>query len=164
MKKHEFVKVKRGRGFSKACGQCGQPVLSKTHAGGRFSETKDGFTLPPNAVDVLTLHTYEGGATPKLTAYEGGATRTPKAERRELMPKTAIDALARRLALGAEKHGVNNWRKGGTEFRLATINHLLDHVFEYLEHGGSENTDAIICNAAFLCEFEVREAFKGHAK
>lgn len=96
-----------------------------------------------------------------LQEFEGGATRSVKKERRELIPKTAIDALARRLALGAAKHGVNNWRQGGDDFRLATVNHLLDHIFEYLEHGGSENTDAIICNAAFLCEYEAREAHLG---
>lgn len=96
-----------------------------------------------------------------LSTFEGGATRSVKAERRELMPKSAIDALSRRLALGAERHGVNNWRKGGKEFRLATVNHLLDHIFEYLERGGKENTDAIICNAAFLCEFEEKEPYGG---
>jgi len=96
-----------------------------------------------------------------LTAYEGGATRSVKQERRELIPKSVMDALGRRLALGAAKHGINNWRKGGEEFRLATVNHMLDHIFEYLENGGSENTDAIVCNAAFLCEYEVREPYKG---
>lgn len=96
-----------------------------------------------------------------LTAYEGGATRTPKTERRELIPSAAIDALARRLALGAKKHGVNNWRKGGPEFVQATVNHLLDHIFAYLEHGGKENTDAIICNAAFLCHYEEKTPYEG---
>lgn len=103
-------------------------------------------------------------AEPPLMAYEGGATRTVKTERRELIPKTAMDALARRLALGAAKHGVNNWRKGGEEFRLATVNHLIDHIFEYLENGGSENTDAIICNAAFLCEYEARTPYEGYTE
>jgi Domain of unknown function (DUF5664) len=100
----------------------------------------------------------------ELTKFEGGATRSAKQERRELVPKTAIDALSRRLALGAEKHGVNNWRLGGEEFRLATINHLLDHIFEYLEHGGTENTDAIICNAAFLCDYQDRMPWHGFVK
>lgn len=97
----------------------------------------------------------------ELATFEGGATRTAKPERRQLIPKSAIDALARRLDLGAKKHGVNNWRKGGVEFRMETVNHLLDHVFEYLEKGGRENADAIICNAAFLCEFEEKEPYAG---
>lgn len=96
-----------------------------------------------------------------LTAFEGGATSSTQVERRELIPKSAIDAMGRRYALGAERHGVNNWRAGGAEFRLSRINHLLDHIYEYLEHGGRENTDAIICNAAMLCEFEEKEAYKG---
>jgi hypothetical protein len=77
-------------------------------------------------------------------------------ERYELIPKEALDALARRLALGAERHGENNWKKGGAEFKKATIRHLLKHIYDYLEQGNANdaNTDAIICNAAFLCYFE----------
>jgi hypothetical protein len=97
----------------------------------------------------------------ELTAFEGGATSTAKEERLELIPKSAMNAMGRRYALGAGIHGMNNWRKGGVEFRLSRINHLLDHIYEYLEHGGRENTDAIICNAAMLCEFEEREPYKG---
>jgi hypothetical protein len=101
-----------------------------------------------------------------LTAFEGGATRTAKKDRRELIPKSAIDALGRRLALGADKHGENNWRRGGEEFRKATLNHLLDHIFDYIENGNTtdSNTDAIICNAAFLCEYEERNPHKGVPK
>lgn len=101
--------------------------------------------------------------TEKKQVFEGGATRSEKAERRELIPASAITALGRRLALGAAKHGENNWRKGGEEFRKVTINHLLAHIFDYIENGNTNdaNTDAIICNAAFLCEYEEREPFVG---
>jgi hypothetical protein len=95
--------------------------------------------------------------------YEGGATRTAKKERLELAPAAAMKALGRRLALGAERHGESKWRGGGEEFRKATINHLLLHVFDYIENGNATeaNTDAIICNAAFLCHFEEKRKFKG---
>jgi hypothetical protein len=91
--------------------------------------------------------------------YEGGATRSVVEERYDLIPKEAIDALARRLAVGAVRHGENNWRRGGAEFRKATINHLMKHLLNYIEHGNEDdaNTDAIICNAAFLCYFEAAE-------
>lgn len=90
--------------------------------------------------------------------FEGGATRSVKDSRLDLIPASAARAMGRRLALGAAKHGENNWRGGGEEFRKATINHLLDHIFDYAENGNKndKNTDAIICNAAFLCEFEER--------
>src|SRR5579875_530911 len=91
--------------------------------------------------------------------YEGGATRSEMKVRYDLIPREAIDALARRLTLGAQRHGENNWKSGGTEFRKATINHLLKHLLDYMEHGNENdaNTDAIICNAAFLCHYEKRE-------
>jgi len=94
--------------------------------------------------------------------YEGGATRSEMKLRYDLMPREAVDALARRLAVGAERHGENNWKQGGEEFRRATINHLLKHCLDYLSGGNSNdaNTDAMICNAAFLCFFEEKEPFK----
>lgn len=88
------------------------------------------------------------------TKFEGGSTRTEQQERYDLMPPAALRALARRLGVGAKKHGDRNWESGGPEFRAATLSHLLAHITDYMEHGGQENTDAIICNAAFLCHFE----------
>jgi hypothetical protein len=95
--------------------------------------------------------------------FEDGSTRSILQERYDLIPKVAIDAMARRLALGAKTHGENNWRCGGVEFRKASINHLMRHLLDYIEHGNANdaNTDAIICNAAFLCHFEASDPFKG---
>jgi hypothetical protein len=96
------------------------------------------------------------------TVYEGGSTRTKLDVRYELIPKEAIDALARRLTLGAAKHGDHNWKGGGEEFRKATINHLMKHLLEYMESGNLKdaNTDALICNAAFLAYFEAQKPYK----
>lgn len=97
-----------------------------------------------------------------LTQYEGKATRTTLKGRYDLIPREAIDAMARRLEIGAKRHGENNWREGGEEFRKATVNHLINHLLDYLENGNTVdmNTDAIICNAAFLCFYEKREPLK----
>lgn len=86
------------------------------------------------------------------------------AERYELIPKEAVEAIARRLTIGAEKHGENNWRNGGEAFRRATISHLMKHLLDYIETGnnGDANTDAIVCNAAFLCYFEARAPYVGN--
>ena len=101
-----------------------------------------------------------------LHAFEGGATRSVQTMRFDLIPSTALRALARRLALGAKKHGERNWEQGGEEFRKATISHLIAHLQEYMEHGDAieANTDAIICNAAFLCFFESRTPFDPAAR
>ncbi len=98
----------------------------------------------------------------KLKAFEGGATRSELKGRYDLIPRESLDAMARRLELGAAKHGENNWRQGGEEFRKATICHLFNHLLDYLENGNANdaNTDAIICNAAFLCFYEKRQPLK----
>lgn len=74
----------------------------------------------------------------------------------ELIPKAAVDALARRLAIGAQNHGRDNWRKGDASFVESRLNHLLKHLIDYIENGNKNdaNSDAIICNAAFICHFE----------
>ena len=95
--------------------------------------------------------------------FEGGATSTSQAGRYDLIPKAALDALARRFELGAAKHGENNWRAGGEAFRKSRISHLMQHLAAYAEHGndGDENTAAIIWGAAVLCHFEAQNPFKG---
>lgn len=100
--------------------------------------------------------------TTKKSTFESGATRSKLEGRYDLIPRIAIDAMARRLELGASRHGENNWKGGGEEFRKATINHLFNHLLDYLENGNihEANTDAIICNAAFLCHFEAKEPYK----
>lgn len=97
------------------------------------------------------------------SVFEDGSTRSTLSERYDLIPKAAVDALGRRLALGARNHGENNWRVGGAEFRKATLNHLMKHLLDYIEHGNAndENTSAIICNAAFLCHYEAKMPFVG---
>lgn len=83
-----------------------------------------------------------------------------------LVPRSVVDAVARRLELGiARGHERNNWRKGaGDEHtRRVTIGHLIKHLYDYLENGNlnEANTDAIACNAAFLCEYELHTPFRG---
>lgn len=93
--------------------------------------------------------------------YEGGATRSALQERYDLIPSAAMRAMARRLALGAERHGERNWEKGGSDFVQATKNHLIKHLFLFLEGDTSDaHLDAIICNAAFLCHFKDKDAAK----
>jgi hypothetical protein len=97
------------------------------------------------------------------TAYEGNATRSKMSGRYDLIPPAAIQALARRLELGAGRHGDRNWESGGEEFRKASVNHLMKHFLEYLAgRDTQENLDAMICNVAFLIHFEEKiGAYRG---
>lgn len=91
-------------------------------------------------------------------AFEGGATRTVQAERYDLIPVAAVRALARRLALGAKKHGERNWEKGGAEFEKATLSHGIAHLLQYAQTGQQDDLDGAICNLAFLCHFSEKAA------
>jgi hypothetical protein len=97
-----------------------------------------------------------------LKKFEGGATRSALAGRYELIPREAIDGMARRLELGAVRHGENNWKSGGEEFRKASISHLMAHLLAYMTEGNANdaNLDAILCNAAFLAHFEAKSPYR----
>jgi hypothetical protein len=100
--------------------------------------------------------------TTETQEFQSGAKRSKTNGRPDLIPKAVIEAMARRLELGL-KYGENNWRKGGEDFRKATIGHILLHIMDYIEHGNRDdaNTDAIACNAAFLCHYEEQEPYRG---
>lgn len=85
-----------------------------------------------------------------------GAKRSKKQKPWHLVPKAALDELVERLALGAEKYGENNWKKGDAEFIRETFNHLYDHVLSIAETGeiNDAQLSAIAANWAFLCWFK----------
>lgn len=53
--------------------------------------------------------------TEERQEFATGAARSKMKGRPDLIPKAAIEAMARRLELGT-KYGENNWRLGGEEF------------------------------------------------
>lgn len=98
--------------------------------------------------------------TEAKTAFEGGATRSQKSERFDLIPAEAELATARRFGLGAAKHGDRNWQNGGADFILATINHLQAHLNSIKQGSPSSDDDigAVLCNASMLAWFRQRKA------
>jgi hypothetical protein len=95
------------------------------------------------------------GTKTNALKLENGASRSHRAPRYELIPKAAVDRLIKRLELGAEIHGDNNWRGGGPAFVLESKRHLMEHLLHYLEGDTSDDhLGAVLCNAAFLTHFE----------
>ena len=87
--------------------------------------------------------------------FENGASRSHHAPHYELVPKSAVDRLVKRLELGAGIHGPHNWKGGGQQFIEQTRRHLTEHLLSYLEGDTSDDhLGAILCNAAFLAHFE----------
>lgn len=64
--------------------------------------------------------------------FEGGATRSKTDVRFDLIPPEATIAVARRYALGLEKHGEGNWKHGDVEFVKGLINHAQMHMHDIL--------------------------------
>jgi hypothetical protein len=94
-------------------------------------------------------------------SFEGGATRSEKLERFDLIPPEADEAMARRFGLGAKKHGEGNWKGGGKDFIKACINHAKAHeahLGKAAGKGDDNDLDAIICNWGMLCWFRENKA------
>lgn len=107
----------------------------------------------------ITVHGEQRVEKTAAVSFDGvaGATRSHVAPRYDLLPKAAIDRLVKRLTLGAEIHGANNWRKGGPEFQDQCKRHLVEHLLNYLEGDKSDDhLSAVLCNAAFLAHFEAQ--------
>ncbi len=119
--------------------------------------------MKPPFLSAFTVDEANGDAAEKTVTMDNGSKRSHLPGRRDLIPKAALDALAGRLEYGAKKYGENNWRHGGELMRQSCINHLINHIFDYIENGNVEdnNTAAIITNAAFLCHFEELKPLKG---
>lgn len=79
---------------------------------------------------------------------------------RLILPTKAFEDTAKVLTFGASKYALNQWRAGGSW--LAVCDSALRHVFA-IERGEQNDTESglphiahVLCNIAFLIEFEVR--------
>lgn len=95
----------------------------------------------------------------KKSKFEGGATRSEKRERFDLIPGEAEVALAERFGIGATKHGPKNWQNGGVDFITATINHAKAHEASLLMNGPDHDDDDL---AAILCNWSMLAWFRRH--
>jgi hypothetical protein len=90
-------------------------------------------------------------------AFDPALTRTLGIEWR-LLPKEGLRRLAMRYTLGVERYGEGNWKRGlrNKEFLEERKNHLVEHLFEYLERGNQhdDNLAAIVWGCFCLMEAE----------
>lgn len=71
--------------------------------------------------------------------HETGATRSKDVDdvRYDLISPVGLETLARRYALGASRHGANNWLKGMPI--LDVINHGIRHIYLHLSGDRSDD-------------------------
>lgn len=65
-----------------------------------------------------------------IDVNEKGGKQAALEGRYDLVPFSAIHESAKILKAGAEKYGVDNWRKISVE---SHVNHALEHLYRYLE-------------------------------
>ncbi len=76
----------------------------------------------------------------------------------DLVPVSAITALAQVLEVGAKKYADNNWRRGMKWSNVHSSLHR--HLLKWLagedkdEESGLSHMAHVLCNAAFLVEYE----------
>jgi hypothetical protein len=94
---------------------------------------------------------------------DSGATQSKVPERFDLLCPASIRRLARRYALGAEKHSDFNYCLGENDqkFQRARINHTIKHLMLYLERGNfdehgnpDDNLGAAMWGVATTIHFE----------
>ena len=78
--------------------------------------------------------------------------------RMELIPPSAFIALAEVLTYGAEKYSANSWREVEPErYKGALMRHFVEYLINNEsvdEESGISHIRHVLCNAAFLVEFE----------
>jgi hypothetical protein len=117
--------------------------------------------VPDSGANVPTLGTAARAhlAEEKQT-FEGGATRSVKLERYDLIPIEGDECNARRFGLGSVKHGDGNWKGGGVEFIKGIFNHQRAHTVSLIRNGIHHDDDDIgaMCWAAYaLAWFRVHK-------
>ena len=83
--------------------------------------------------------------------FRGGARRTDRKPRFDLIPFEFLEAVAEVLTSGAVKYGPYNWKRGNKDFFLDAWNHAFVHLQKFKEGDRSEDHLAhLVCNVAFM--------------
>src|SRR5690349_16687004 len=83
--------------------------------------------------------------------FRGGAVRSDRKLRFDLVPHEFLEALAEVLTAGAETYGAYNWQRGQRDFFIDAWNHAFVHLQMFKEGDRSEDHLAqLACNVLFL--------------
>jgi len=96
-------------------------------------------TLTPDPTKIIYVTSDE------LRHFESGATRTASSLRYDLIPPTALRALAERYGLGAAIHGESNWLKG-IPFS-AILYHMQEHIERFKQGQVKRRVEGPNCTA-----------------
>jgi len=145
----------------------------------------ESISMPPEDVREYQSQQYNRGAGQPLInpvpemplgedkhVFTSGAASSGRKPRYDLIPTWALQRIAARFQMGAEKYGENNWQKGASDkaFTLDRLNHAIDHLLlvrdqihddvPFASHelftAGSADDDlaAVILNTIFVMSFQ----------
>ena len=90
-------------------------------------------------------------ASDSIEQFVGGAQRTDRKLRFDLIPSEFLEAVALVLTRGAARYGPYNWKRGKKDFFLDAWNHAFVHLQKFKEGDRSEDHLAhLACNVAFM--------------
>ena len=83
--------------------------------------------------------------------FSGGARRSDRKPRFDLIPFVFLEAVAEVLTKGAATYGPHNWKRGDKDFFLDAWNHAFVHLQKFKEGDtGEDHLAHLACNVAFL--------------
>ena len=86
-----------------------------------------------------------------IRRFPGGARRTDRKPRFDLIPFEFLESVAEVLTRAAVKYGPYNWKRGQKDFFLDAWNHAFVHLQKFKEGDRSEDhLGHLACNVAFM--------------
>jgi len=83
--------------------------------------------------------------------FPGGARRSDRKPRFDLIPFEFLESVAEVLTRGAARYGPYNWKRGRKDFFLDAWNHAFVHLQKFKEGDRSEDhLGHLACNVAFM--------------
>src|SRR5437762_10252123 len=87
----------------------------------------------------------------KIQRFPGGARRSDRKPRFDLIPFEFLEAVAEVLTRGAARYGPYAWKRGQKDFFLDAWNHAFVHLEKFKEGDASEDhLGHLACNIAFM--------------
>lgn len=74
-----------------------------------------------------------------MVKFSGGAKRSDVKPRYHLIDRDFLAGVATVLGEGERKYGPNNWTKGDQTFAVDAVNHVIEHIYKFLEGDRTEN-------------------------
>jgi hypothetical protein len=98
-----------------------------------------------------------------IQEFPSGARSSGNKSRYDLLPVWALQRIAARFAIGADRYGEDNWKRGmqDPEWTIDRLNHAIEHLYDAIQAiklGGIPHRDddlsAVIVNAIFAMGYE----------